>query len=152
MPRRIFQFCILMIALLTASGVWATTYYIDWENGADTNDGLTKSTPWKRAPGMRGCTANCLSKQMAGGKPGDQFILKGGVTWPNEALTWDWIYGSGTEANPIYFGVDQTWHIGEIWSRPILDAQGASPTPSQDFGGIFSSLLKNSSFLKNWTW
>jgi hypothetical protein len=142
MTRRIIQLIILMGGLLSTSGAWATNYYIDWVNGSDINNGITRSTPWKHAPGMNGCANNCLAYQTAHSDPmgtngaGDQFILKGGVTWPNAALSWVWTYGSGTEANPIYFGVDQTWYIGGTWTRPILDSQGYPPTPAQGFTGM----------------
>jgi len=120
-----------------------TTYYIDWENGDDANDGITKDTPWQRAPGMRGCWVgdtggNANAKRIAGGVAGDQFILKGGVTWPKEALSWDWYFGSGTEADPIYFGVDLTWYSGASWSRPILDVQGTETNMSPE--GIVSMM------------
>jgi len=120
----------------------AQTYYVDYQNGNDSSDGLTKSTPWKHAPGMRGCSNNCAAYQTAHPDPlgttsaGDQFILKGGVTWPNAALSWVWAYGSGTQANPIYFGVDQAWFTGAVWARPILDSQGLLPTPTQGFTGM----------------
>lgn len=137
MMKRIIQLSILLVGLLTASGAWATTYYVDWVNGNDSNDGITKSTPWKRAPGMYGCASNCLAKQTAGGKAGDQFILKGGVTWPHDAITWEYNMGNGTAANPIYFGVDQTWYAGSSWSRPIIDAQGQKPNPGPYVTALF---------------
>lgn len=136
MIRKIIQLAILMVVLLLSSEAFATIYYIDYNNGLDTNNGTSKETPWKRAPGMFGCSGNCLvyqtqhSSATATGGAGNQFILKGGVTWPREALSWDWVYGSGTEANPIYFGVDQTWYIGDSWSRPILDTESLPPNLS----------------------
>jgi hypothetical protein len=132
MIRRIIQLSILMAVLLVTSGAWATTYYIDWVNGADTNNGTSKSTPWKRAPGMQGClitdTNNnpCRARTHAS-TSGDSIILKGGVTWPKEALGWDWYFGNST-----YFGVDQTWYTGAAWSRPILDNQGVETTASPE--------------------
>jgi len=136
MIRRVTQLLILIVTLSLTSGAWATTYYIDWVSGADTNDGLTKSTPWKRAPGMVGCSDNCLAKKTAVVQPGDQIILKGGVTWPNAALGWYWRgSGNATTSSPgcsgsgcIYIGVDETWFTGASWSRPILDAGGAVVT------------------------
>jgi len=141
MIKKLFQLFILIFSFFVVCYALAETYYIDWENGSDYNDGLSKNTPWKRAPGMRGCwitdpETNCVKKAKQGGKPGDQFILKGGVIWPREALSWDWYFGSGTSSNPIYFGVDQTWYKGNSWTRPKLDAQGQPPYPSPYFTGI----------------
>lgn len=130
--KRFTRLTVLLGVILSSSSVWAATYYIDWVSGSDTNDGITKSTPWKRAPGMYGCSDKCLVKRKAGGSPGDQFILKGGVTWPRAALCWDWYFGNGTAASPIYFGVDQTWFSGVSWSRPILDAETGVPNASPE--------------------
>lgn len=120
-----------------------TTYYIDWGNGADTNNGTSKTTPWKHAPGMRGCSDNCAAYQTTNwdangtATAGNQFIFKGGVTWPAAALSWDWIYGSGTQTSPIYFGAgDKSWYNGSSWTRPMFDAEKTNPT-SPYFSGIF---------------
>jgi hypothetical protein len=101
-------------------GASATTYYVDYLGGADTNDGTGKATPWQHAPGMNGCSGVCARSATIGLKPGDNIILKGGVTWPNGALAWI-ISWSGTANSPIYVGVDQSWYSGVSWARPILD-------------------------------
>lgn len=123
---------IILCLLLFYSQCRAATYYIDYVDGSDSNNGTSKSTTWKHAPGMQGCTGNCATKRNEGGAAGDQFILKGGVTWPNAVMPWDWYYGDGTTAAPIYFGVDQTWYSGGSWSRPILNAEGIKITPDSE--------------------
>jgi hypothetical protein len=121
----------ILFILIFSVNAWAATYYVDYVGGSDSNNGTSKSTPWKHAPGMQGCTGNCASYQTAHNSPsetsgaGNNFILKGGVTCPLSVLPWDWVYGSGTTASPIYFGVDQTWYSGDVWSRPILDAENS---------------------------
>src|SRR3989338_10692477 len=145
MIRRIVQLLFFSVTLLLTAGAWATTYYIDWADGADTNDGLTKSTPWKRAPGMQGCSNNCAVYQTAHNSSdttgaGNQFILKGGVTWPNTVLSWDWNHGGGTEGNPIYIGVDMTWYSGSSFARPIIDAESLPITPDPVTGN--SSMVR----------
>lgn len=105
--------------LLLASGVTATTYYVDYTNGSDSNSGTSKTSAWQHAPGMRGCSASCAS---ASPKAGDSIILKGGVTWPNASLPWNWTW-SGSSSNSIYVGVDKDWYSGSSWTRPTLDAQ-----------------------------
>jgi putative cofactor-binding repeat protein len=92
-------------------------YYVDFVSGADTNNGLSKSAPWKYAPGMNGCAFNC---DLIGLQPGDQVIFKGGVTW--NATGFPMVVSvSGASGNPIYYGVDQTWFSGNTWSRPVFD-------------------------------
>lgn len=110
--------------LLLAPAVSATTRYVDYVGGADTNTGTSTGSPWKRAPGMQGCANNCASFTPAAD---DTIVLKGGVTWPNVAFTWNWTW-SGTSGHPITIGVDATWYTGGSWSRPIMDAQHAAIT------------------------
>ncbi len=107
---------LVLIGLTNASA--ATTHYIS-ASGSDSNNGTAKTTPWAHLPGMPNCTANCASYNPAAG---DQFILKGGDTWGTSSLrvAWSW---SGTSANHIYIGVDQTWFTGAAWTRPIFSCQ-----------------------------
>jgi hypothetical protein len=47
-------------------------------------------------------------------------------------LPWNFTWG-GSNGNPIYIGVDQTWFSGTSWSRPILNGDnplGKSPVAS----------------------
>jgi hypothetical protein len=115
----------------------ATTYYIDYASGNDSNNGTSKTTPWQHMPGMQGCTANCAK---ATPTAGDSIILKGGVTWPNAAfpITWAW---SGSSGSPIYIGVDKTWYTGGSWSRPVFDSGGAviAANPSQNSEVVIQS-------------
>lgn len=83
-------------------------------SGSDTNTGTTESAPWAHAPGMPTCTGNCASTSPGAG---DGFIFEGGDSWDNSNFTWT-IGGSGTSANPLYFGVDKTWYSGASWTRP----------------------------------
>jgi hypothetical protein len=107
----------------------ATTYYVDYAGGSDSNNGTAKTTPWQHLPGMPGCQAQCSS---ASPGPGDQFILKGGVTWPNSSLGWEWTW-NGSAGNPLYIGVDQTWFAGSAWTRPIFNG-GGQPIPTWNDG------------------
>src|SRR5437879_6293650 len=77
----------LALLLTAATAAQAATYFIDDAGGSDSINGTSTSTPWKRAPGMQGCTATCAATTP---QPGDRFILKGGVTWHRDALTWNW--------------------------------------------------------------
>jgi len=104
----------LAALLLFAVPLSATTYYVDFATGADTNNGTSKVTPWKHAKGMLGCTNLCNSTAIL---PGDSVILKGNVTWPNASLGWLINYSGNASSTPVgcsgagcvYVGVDQTW-------------------------------------------
>jgi hypothetical protein len=109
----------------------ATIHYIA-ANGADSNRGTSKTTPWLHLPGMVGCSNNCSRYTPVAG---DQFILRGGDSWVNAnfPITWTW---SGSSGNPIYIGVDQTWYTGSAWTRPVFDAGG------QAISGSFNLFIK----------
>jgi hypothetical protein len=123
---------LLFIAIITASAARAATYYVDYTNGNDSNNGTSKATPWKHAPGMNGCSGACNSASL---NAGDKVILKGCVTWPNSAFSWSIPFG-GSAGNPIYYGVDQTWWDSTVsgcasaWNRPIFNLGNANPSDS----------------------
>jgi hypothetical protein len=119
---------LFLVTLLVASRASATTYYVDYTNGSDSNNGTSKSTPWKTAPGMVTNSGVSASTSL---NPGDSVIFKGCVTWPNSTFSWHPKY-AGTAGSPIYYGVDTSWWDNTVssctngWNRPIFDAGGAS--------------------------
>ena len=122
-------------AIFLASQASATTYYVDYTNGSDSNNGTSKSSPWKTAPGMQGNAGVSANTTL---NPGDSVIFKGCVTWPNAVWNWTPKF-SGTSGNPIYYGVDQTWWDSSVtgcataWNRPIFDPGGAEyPNQASD--------------------
>jgi len=74
---RIMYFIFLLLAILVAP-VNAAIYYIDYATGADTNNGTSTSTPFKRCPGDPAATDTALATTLAAG---DKVIFKGGVTY-----------------------------------------------------------------------
>ncbi len=108
---------LLSCTLLFAINCFAAVYYIDYENGKDSNNGSSKSTAWQRCPGMAGFAGSYSYA------PGDIFIFKGGVTWPATTLPLT-IPFSGIANAPIQYTTDHGWHAGKTWSQPILDGQG----------------------------
>jgi hypothetical protein len=124
--RRIVLLALACVAscacIIVANGVGAqTTHYIA-ANGADTNNGTSKATPWLHLPGMATCTSACAAYKP---EPGDHFILRGGDSWGNAnfPILWTW---SGSAGNNIYVGVDKTWYPGASWTRPVFDAGGVA--------------------------
>jgi hypothetical protein len=105
---------LLFLALLVSQGFCAT-YYIDFVGGSDTNDGLSRSTPWKRHPYMKG-SAIRYSRTV-----GDRFIFKGGVTWDSSCFPMVVSAGGSAQAGNDYYGADQAWYSGSAWSRPVWD-------------------------------
>jgi len=114
----------LLLILLSVSPAFATSYYVDYSTGADSNAG-TKLAPFKNIPQSVACTSACAT---AGGSltAGDQVILKGGVTWPMNTMGCILLARSGSSSADIYYGVDVTWYTGASWTRPILTGNGVT--------------------------
>lgn len=133
---------LFVAALLCRTLPAQTTYYVDYAGGSDSYDGTEKTHtsgstgPFQHAPGMTGCTVNCKAASVT---PGSRVILKGGVTWPASCFVWNISYSGNatstwviaypeTSTSMIYIGVDTTWYSGNLWTRPILNAQGTTPS------------------------
>lgn len=102
----------------------ASTHYIA-ANGNDSYSGTSEATPWLHAPGMPSCSGNCKSYTPAAG---DSIVFRGGDTWhfANSSATpytggeWNWTWSGSSNGSRIYIGVDQAWHSGKSWTRPVL--------------------------------
>ncbi len=116
---KIIKYILILLILPFFSSSFAATYYIDYNAVNDSANGTAKSTPWKRHPYMNGFSGTYNHSA------GDQFIFKGGVTWPASTTIFN-IQAGGTEGNVDYYGVDQTWYSGASWSRPIITCGNGS--------------------------
>src|SRR5574337_216031 len=158
---RLLALSMIMGVLLPVTSAWATTYYIDFAGGSDANAGTSISAPWKHAPGMNGCTANCAATTPTGG---DSFIFKGGVTWDYSIWPWN-LPSSGTSSSTavgcnggvagggcIYYGVDTSWFAGGNWTRPVFSAGGWATlnTACNYDQGVAGHTLLNASGQKYW--
>ncbi len=110
----LFAFVAAALALWCPAGVSraATTYYVDYEGGDNTADGLSPETAWKHSPGDENATNTPGSVELA---PGDTVIFKGGVAY----------YGSihldvsGEPGNPITLDGNTHGEFGE--GRAVID-------------------------------
>jgi hypothetical protein len=103
--------------LAIGAGVaWAGTYYIDYNAANDSANGMAKTTAWKRHPYMNGFSGSYTHAA------GDQFVFKGGVTWPSTCFQMTIVAG-GSPGSPDLYTVDQTWYTGGAWARPIFDGE-----------------------------
>ena len=108
--------------LTVAPAASPATYYVDFDSGADTSSGVSKTTPWQHAPGMNNCLFNCSLIAL---QPGDKVIFKGGVTWDASAFPM-LISVNGSAGKAIYYGVDQSWFAGASWRRPLFDLDNST--------------------------
>lgn len=132
---RLIRAAILLALVSTARIAFATTYYIDNSGSpvcSDTAAG-TQAAPWCHLPGMVTWTGTHTPAA------GDRFILRGGDTWGSTNFGIDWLpVWAGTSANPIYIGVDKTYHAGTSWARPIFTCNG---TPCANTSATYGSMM-----------
>jgi hypothetical protein len=101
---------------LSSLGV-TTCYFIDMNNGSDSNSGTSESSPWAHSPEMANATATAGAHNVV---PGEGYIFKLGTTCSNGCFPIT-ANTSGTNNNPIYYGYDPSWGSG---SRPIFNPAG----------------------------
>jgi len=70
------RFFVAIISLAFVFPAMGATYYIDYSIGLDANGGASTSGPWERHPYMQGFSGSYSHFA------GNQFIFKGGLTWP----------------------------------------------------------------------
>ncbi|MEI8012035.1 MAG: dockerin type I domain-containing protein [Candidatus Omnitrophota bacterium] len=106
--------------ILGASPVLAATYYVDFDKGADANDGLSAATAWKHAPGDNNVTGNVKAFVP---QPGNIFLLKGGVHYRGQ-IGWGSTYHYGP-SSPLVDGTvtQRIVFKGDGW--PGLEGQKA---------------------------
>lgn len=104
---------IIASALLAASTLAGPAagkiYYVDYQNGSDSADGLSPATAWQHAPGDTVAPAKILRLAL---QPGDQVRFRGGVRYRGSLLP----ITAGTPDNPVVFD-------GSAWgeTRAIFD-------------------------------
>lgn len=124
---------VFLFGLSSALRGSAATYYIDYAGGSDANSGASTGAAWKRHPYMRGWSGSYSHAT------GDQFIFKGGVTWPKEAMPLT-VAASGTPGNRDYYGVSGAWFTGASWSRPVFDGEYTTNAALINLGSVGSNL------------
>jgi len=75
-------------------------------------------------------------RQFAGSyspQAGDEFIFKGGDTWPNSDFPLV-AEGSGNSSHNDYYGVDPSWYSGSSFASPTFNAGGANITGTDPNG------------------
>lgn len=127
----------LLFVLMTISAQ-ATTYYISYSAGSNSNNGTTTSTPWKSHPYMQTGAGCAGSPHAYTHVNGDRFIFKGGDSWP--AACFDMVIATGgSSGSPDYYGVDAAFFTGGAWTRPKFDPNHATPTGNYMIKGFGTS-------------
>ena len=98
----------------------ATTYYVDYATGSDSNSGTSVTAPWKHAPGDPNAQANPANAVLS---PGDTVLFQGGVTY-NGTIVLKW---SGLPNRPISYEGGSAGGYGT--GRAGLDGMGVTRGP-----------------------
>ena len=108
----------------------AIIYYIDYETGDDTNDGLSRATPFKHCPGDANASGNAVATTL---NAGDRVIFKGGVQYntngtnKNYGIRMTWSGSGDADANRIIYDGDSGTYAARWASgadKAIIDGGG----------------------------
>lgn len=97
-----------IILFLWAFPAGATTYYISYSSGSNSNNGTAKVTPWKSAPTMQSAAGCAGAPHAYSHSAGDIFIFKQGDSWPNACFDIV-ISAGGSLGSPDQYTYDPTW-------------------------------------------
>jgi hypothetical protein len=108
---------------------YAADYYVDFDSGADTNNGTATGTAFKHAPGDPNATDTADSTTLAAG---DTVYFRGGVVY----LGYVEITASGSLGNAITFdgNASGAWGTG----RSIIDGEGEELLDAARAYGFYS--------------
>lgn len=120
----------------------AATYYVDFDSGSDSNNGISTATPWKHCPGDPNATA-------AAGivlSPGDTVNFKGGVRYRGRIQ----VTAGGTSASRIIYNGNSGWGVGKAiidgsvplpLQRCTGNGTGVGQVPNANYASIYSAPL-----------
>lgn len=118
---------LISFASLPAVAQSGRTFYIDSSSGSNSNPG-TQAAPWKTHPYMQtgvSCTGTGRAPTYTH-QAGDQFIFKGGATWPAACFSMEIALGGSSNSVRDIYTVDVTWFNGGSFTKPIFSGSGAS--------------------------
>lgn len=113
--RNATMFLASAAALIATPALAERIFYIDFENGNDTANGLSPATAWKRAPGDSKAEGKAKSTKL---QAGDTLRFRGGVRYRGNIKT----NAKGTEDEPIIFD-------GSSWGSTKAVIDGSDPLP-----------------------
>ncbi|MCP4178969.1 MAG: T9SS type A sorting domain-containing protein [bacterium] len=111
---KIFKVIFYIILIGLSSELYAqTTYYVDFENGSDTNNGTKETTAWKHAPGDENAVDVPSNVELLAG---DIILFRGGVVYKGSIR----ISADGEADNPITYK-------GDGWGSEKAIIDGSEP-------------------------
>ncbi len=90
----------------------ASSYYVDYSSGSDTNAGTSTTAAWKHCPGDPAATGNVSAKALSAG---DTVFFKGGVTYMLTGSTGIILAWNGSSSSPITYDGNSSggWGTGK---------------------------------------
>ena len=133
-----------ILFLLICSPAWSATYYIDYDSGADTNNGTATGTAFQHCPGDANATDAAAATVLTGG---DTVLFKGGVIYvPSTVgivLSW-----SGTSGNIITYDGNSAGTYGT--GKAIIQGTGYDgATGANGETGFYTSASRNYITIQN---
>jgi hypothetical protein len=111
-----------------APKVWVNAHWVDFQNGNDNNDGNTKATAWKHAPGDPNATGVAAAYRPAAG---DQIVFAAGSRYFGSITA----EVSGTDAAPItYTGESES--VPSVIDGTAFSAAARRCASQSECGGI----------------
>lgn len=99
-----------------------TSIHIDYLTGNDVTGDGSQGSPIQNHPFFKNFSGTYTHA------PGDNYIFKGGVVWPQICfLTGIGLSVGGSSGSPDFYGIDSNWFFGSSFSRPIFDGNHVSP-------------------------
>ncbi len=109
--------------IFTSNALWATDYYVDAENGNNTNNGISPSTAWR--------TVARVNDAMEMFLPGDNIFFRSGHTWNDANLT---ITCSGSQTGGyITFGAYETSNKPNFSGISIISSSAINYVKVENF-------------------
>jgi hypothetical protein len=119
----------------------AATYYVDFDSGNDSNNGVSITTAWRNLPGTcstaTSSSLNCTNLNTHNIAAGDTIEIKAGTTHDSTdggrihiASNY---YANGTSSSPITIKASTTWGSGQI----VIDGTGISLPPWRGLFDIY---------------
>ena len=105
----------VMLLGVAAGEAWGQgrTFHVDYEAGADDNDGLTPATAWRHAPGDERAEGAAAELEL---EPGDRVRFKGGVTYRGSLVI---ERGGSADGGKVVYDGNREGTFGD--GRAVLD-------------------------------
>jgi hypothetical protein len=112
---------LVILLLLVSLPVWGVDYYVDFDTGDNSNDGLTLGNAWKEAPGTQDPTDTPTDGWADNIPVGSRIIFTAGQTWTRPVVVdFTWYDGPTEEGERITL----TSSTQLLIDRPQIDLSG----------------------------